>query len=171
MPKKNEAHDLVIESLTDALLQIMEKKHLSEINISELCNRAGVSRISFYRNYSSLEDILVRHLVRCTDKWWIEFSQKEPDYFYQNFWVELLEQYRQNEILIKLLYAHNVSHIIKEHIFTCCGPSSVEEEKNAYARAILAGALYGFIDEWIRRGMPELPPNFSFRTILSEFPS
>ena len=45
--RKNEAHDMVMESLTQALLQLMEKKPLSKINVSELCTRAGVGRVSF----------------------------------------------------------------------------------------------------------------------------
>ena len=35
--------------------------------------------------------------------------------------------------------------------------------------ALLAGALYGLIDEWIRRGMQELPDNFCFRTIIQTY--
>lgn len=60
--RKNEAHDMVMESLTQALLQLMEKKPLSKINVSELCTRAGVGRVSFYRNFDSMDDILVQHL-------------------------------------------------------------------------------------------------------------
>ena len=58
MARKNSAHDIVIESLTEALLQLMEKKPFSEISVSELCMKAGVGRMSFYRNYSSVRDIL-----------------------------------------------------------------------------------------------------------------
>ena len=47
MARKNEAHDAVVESLTQALLLMMEQKPLAQINISELCEKAGVSRVSF----------------------------------------------------------------------------------------------------------------------------
>ena len=46
-----DAHILVMESLTEALIQLMRKKPLAEIKISELCDKAGVSRVSFYRNF------------------------------------------------------------------------------------------------------------------------
>ena len=42
MARKNEAHEIVVESITDALLILMKEKPLSEINVSELCNKAGV---------------------------------------------------------------------------------------------------------------------------------
>ena len=59
MARKNEAHDAVVESLTQALLLMMEQKPLAQINISELCEKAGVSRVSFYRNFDSLHRRLV----------------------------------------------------------------------------------------------------------------
>ena len=61
MNRKNSAHSIVVESLTQALLILMEKKPLKEIKISELCKKAGVGRVSFYRNYSSMEEILVHY--------------------------------------------------------------------------------------------------------------
>ena len=34
---------------------------------------------------------------------------------------------------------------------------------------MLAGPLYGLIDEWIRRGMKELPPDFSIRSVIARY--
>ena len=168
--RKNEAHDMVMESLTQALLQLMEKKPLSKINVSELCTRAGVGRVSFYRNFDSMDDILVQHLKKCTDEWWRDFSQKEVESFYTDFWPELLEQYRANGHLVRLLYENNASHLIKDHIFACCRTTFEVDEEESYARAALAGALYGMVDEWIKRGMGQFPENFSLRSIVRLMP-
>lgn len=170
MARKNEAHDMVVESLTEALLKLMEKKPLSKINVSELCSRAGVGRVSFYRNYDSMQDILVHYLNKCTDDWWQDFSQKSEYEFYRTFLIELLEQYRKTEKLIKLLYRNDVSYLLKEHIFACCGLKSEHDDEDAYTRAVLAGSVYGLVDEWIRRGMKDLPKGFSFRKIVSAMP-
>ena len=69
MKRSNSAHQLVMDSLTEALLQLMEKKKLSQISISELCEKAGVSRISFYRNYDYISDILTKYLLADLDLW------------------------------------------------------------------------------------------------------
>lgn len=170
MTRKNDAHDMVMESITEALLKLMEKKPLAEINITELCRRAGVSRVSFYRNYSSMHDILVRYLTRCTDEWWNEFSKKPQTEFYETFWIELLGQYKSNEKLIRLLYENNASNLIKEHVFSCCKPEHGLNEQDSFIRAALAGALYGLVDEWIRRGMGDFPADFSLQKILKIMP-
>jgi len=170
MARKNEAHDMVVESLTEALLKLMEKKPLSKINVSELCSRAGVGRVSFYRNYDCMKDILVHYLNKCTDDWWKGFSPKSEDEFYRTFLTELLDQYRRNEKLIKLLYKNDASYLLKEHIFACCDSKSARDDEDAYTRAVLAGSVYGLVDEWIRRGMKDLPKGFSFRKIVSAMP-
>ena len=46
------------ESIEISLLQLLEKKDFKKITISELVERAGVSRAAFYRNYGSKEEIL-----------------------------------------------------------------------------------------------------------------
>ncbi len=166
MAKINEAHVLVIESLTEALIRLMRQKPLREISISELCEKAGVSRVSFYRNYSSMEDILLKHMISCTDEWWEHFSQKNADAFYRDFWPSLLEQYQRNDELIRLIYDNGVSHILMDHIYTCVSREADGSERDAYVRSALAGTLFGLVNEWIRRGMGEFPADFHLVDLL-----
>jgi len=46
------------EYLVTALLQLLEHKNLNEITVSQVVKRAGVSRMAFYRNFDTLEDLL-----------------------------------------------------------------------------------------------------------------
>ncbi len=168
--RENSVHTTVVESLTEALLLLAAQKPLKDVNVSELCARAGVSRVSFYRNFKSKEDILVQHLSACTDAWWLEFSKLPEQEFYAKFWPELIGLYRQNQELILLLYRNDASHLLKDHIFQCCRFGKEADERDAYARAALAGALYGMIDEWARRGMGKIPEGISLRQIVNLMP-
>lgn len=167
MKRKNIAHDLVVESITQALLELMEQKPFGEITVSELCDRAGVSRISFYRNYSSMPDILVQYLGHCTDAWWEEFIKKPREAWIRDFWPELLQQYRNHALLIRLLYQNDITYILKEHIFSCCGPKEDQDERMAYTCAMLAGLIYGLVDEWIRRGMTDFPEGLGIDRMIA----
>ena len=42
-----------------------------------------------------------------------------------------------------------------------------EDEKTAFICAAIAGAIYGYVDEWLNRGMDSVPPQISFRNMLS----
>ena len=47
--------------IAEALLDLVAEKPLERISITEITERAGVSRVSYYRHFSSKEDILLRH--------------------------------------------------------------------------------------------------------------
>ena len=55
MRRKNINNQIIRESITEALLILMENLSFSDITISALTRKAGVSRVSFYRNYKSKE--------------------------------------------------------------------------------------------------------------------
>ena len=65
MKIKREA--LVGEYITDALLLLMQRKDYKDISITELCEKAGVTRMSFYRNFESKEDILKKWIGAITN--------------------------------------------------------------------------------------------------------
>lgn len=51
--------------LMDALAALMEEKKFEEITVVEICRRADLSRRTFYRNYSSKEDLFRSCCERC----------------------------------------------------------------------------------------------------------
>lgn len=53
-----ESNRVVRESIETALVQLLGQKDITEISIEEIVNRAGVSRMAYYRNYSSKDAIL-----------------------------------------------------------------------------------------------------------------
>ena len=59
MDKRKAAQQRVKRCITDALFSPLEGKSLSDIRITEIIERAGVARASFYRNYRTKEDVLV----------------------------------------------------------------------------------------------------------------
>ncbi|HFI0633279.1 TPA: TetR/AcrR family transcriptional regulator [Streptococcus suis] len=50
--------------IQEALLQLIQQKEYEKITITDIAKRAGVTRISFYRNFESKDDILKQALER-----------------------------------------------------------------------------------------------------------
>ncbi|MDT2835546.1 TetR/AcrR family transcriptional regulator [Enterococcus durans] len=50
-----------LRQIYQALLHLLQKKELIDISISELCKAARVSRTYYYRNFHSLQDIILRY--------------------------------------------------------------------------------------------------------------
>ncbi|MDE6142426.1 MAG: TetR/AcrR family transcriptional regulator, partial [Bacilli bacterium] len=57
----------VDEYIISALFTLMKKKKYEDISITEITNKAGVSRVSFYRNFNSKEDIIKKWIEDITD--------------------------------------------------------------------------------------------------------
>ena len=62
----NEKENLTQKYIYTAFLQLLEKKHYDAISVCEICTKAGVSRMSFYRNFESKEDLAfkgIKHIM------------------------------------------------------------------------------------------------------------
>ena len=53
-----ESHRVIVESLREALYQLLETKDISEIKVIDLCHAAGVSRGAFYKHFYLITDVL-----------------------------------------------------------------------------------------------------------------
>ena len=53
-----ESHRVIVESLREALYQLLETKDISEIKVIDLCHAAGVSRGAFYKHFYLVTDVL-----------------------------------------------------------------------------------------------------------------
>lgn len=62
--------------LQKALLQLMADKPFSRITVAELAERAGVSRLTFYRNYASKEEVLTAYFDGLFDEYFQEMGNE-----------------------------------------------------------------------------------------------
>ena len=147
----------VVEHITDSLLDLMKQKHLSDISIGELCNKAGVGRASFYRNFRVKEDVITRELKKRLETWWLSAIVKPDFYFTQ----ALFEYFHEERNIYMLLYRQGLSHLNLQSIKEACGPKPDQMNVAAYLAAFFAYGLYGWIDEWFVRGMKESPKEIS----------
>lgn len=153
-PMSNEGRNLyVVEHITDSLLALMEQHTLNDISISQICDNAGVGRASFYRNFESKEDVLSKHLDHLLTVW----ARNNAERISQNLIESIFEHYWENQSLCLLLYKHELSHLTLESIKKLLGPKPEHSNIVAYATAYLSYGLFGWIDEWFKRGMQETP--------------
>lgn len=153
-PMSNEGLNLyVIEHITSALLKLMQKQNLNEISIRQICAEAGVGRASFYRNFESKEAVISRHLKTLLDNWWME-AIKKPDF---NLVEAIFEHYYEHRELCIMLYKQGLAHLSLNSIKEACGPKPEQTNIVAYTTAYFSYGLYGWIEEWFKRGMQETP--------------
>ena len=95
MDKRKIANKKVKDSLLSALIELAQYERWSNITISALIIKSGVARSSFYRNFSSIEDIVDYGIAQMNEKYNREnpspnenFRDKDLMYFKFRFFKE-----------------------------------------------------------------------------------
>nr|WP_319487342.1 IS3 family transposase [uncultured Caproiciproducens sp.] len=70
------------EWLTKALLELMKNKPFQEISISEIAEKADLSRRTFYRSFSSKEEVICFHLQTIWRTGMLKLSTDEDHSYY-----------------------------------------------------------------------------------------
>lgn len=92
--------------MADALLILIKEKPYSEISITEIAEKAGISRLTFYRNFVNKEDILQYHFDRVFSEYISSFQSEEINFelaltqcfsFWQNLSTDI-KVYLKNDL-------------------------------------------------------------------------
>ena len=152
-PMSNEGRNAyVVERLTGALLELLEEKPLADVSVSELCDRAGVGRTSFYRNYQEKEDILRARVYYLFKDWTGRLGEGAP---LDRLILAMFSHFEEHRDFYALLNERRLIGLLKDVILELCGFRPDQEAKAAYASAFAAYSLYGWVEVWFRRGMRE----------------
>ncbi len=153
---------LAKESIFTALMILMEKKDFRNISITEVTNKAGVSRMSFYRHYAILEDVITNYLDELFEDYLINILKDTPAYNKESLRL-FFAYFREHHRLVKNLIKSNLSNLILErcigffHVLSrnvvCQDAHTPIYEK--YFIEFTAGGLYKVLIEWVKTGLKE----------------
>ena len=149
-----EKNTYVKEQITGALLRLLETKALCEISVSEITSAAGVSRVSFYRNYKEKEDILKAYMGRLFREWTAEYD-RGTEHSNNNLLAAMFAHFENYREFYLLLCRRDLLYLLKDVFMELTGPKPEYPNDGAYAAAFLSYGLYGWAEEWFKRGMQE----------------
>ncbi len=69
MDKRKSENMRVKNAITGTVFKLIQQRSLDDVTISDIIRSANVARASFYRNYSSKEDVLVTVVREVLDKY------------------------------------------------------------------------------------------------------
>ena len=158
MKIKNESNRLAKECIVTALIELMKVKDYHAISITDITKKAGVSRMAYYRNYTSKEDILNKYMdevgISIHEKI-AKMNSREEILDYYRALFEQLGDYR--DIGITAYRAH-LGELILENInknMAVTFPPQGEGTEGKYRHLYLAGAFYNVFIEWLKTGRRE----------------
>lgn len=154
-PFSNEARNTyVLKHITATVLRLLKEKTLQEISISEIVNEAAVGRTSFYRNFETKEDVVKRYISALIEQWEREYKASGKD-SNAELYGSLFKHLKDNADFYLLLKERNLMHLFLEALIEKSGPKPEDNNVWAYTKSFIAYGTYGWIEEWIARGMQE----------------
>ncbi len=152
MKYNKESRSILKESCQGALLALMEQKNYSEINITEICRKAGISRTGFYRNYASKDDIITEIISKMiydiSSMYGNVFLGDTVDAYewYLSFFRFVLQKEKTYRILSKANLAYRMLTRTNEMILTQMGDI---DDKEKACRLLWNGAIFNASICWV----------------------
>lgn len=153
-----------IEMLKGALVEAMQKEHISKISVKSLCELADINRSTFYAHFRAQYDLLhhieqevLDNITRQLERQ--DFDGKGPISFQV---LNLILKYvRQNASLFKALLSDNCEPDIQREIMKLPDIISVQIYEGLDERAKDYLSVFGItgcvsiLQKWLQDGMPE----------------
>ena len=160
MDKRRQENQRVRDQLLAALIEFAGRKDWSKVTVTELVEQAGVARASFYRNFSSVED-LVDYGIRQVTQRYHEGMPTTDGNPRSRERIEYQFRFYQEHADLVLAFHHAKAGTSLLDLITDCEieargdmPAS---SLSRYELYFSAGAFYNVLLCWLEAGMPEPP--------------
>lgn len=165
------ANTVVRRSLAIALLKFMESTPFADISVTELTQKAGVSRMGYYRNYDSKLALLKDYLAQIEDDFpFIDLTAASESEFYA-FLRQVFDYLSKFELSTKILLNQGFEGLIldtllnskifveyrKKQSLTCQAMTALQDKSREYNLVFASGMLYHTYIHWVRQGQTETP--------------
>lgn len=137
--------------IADALISLMKKKEYSSITNKDITDRAGLSHITIYRNFKNKDEIIKYYLTGVFEEWKLKWNDNN------NIAYNIFTFFQNNKCIIDLLYKANLQHFLIDNILSCFDYSEHDINIIAYSKVTVAYLIFGWCNEWYKRGMVETP--------------
>lgn len=144
----------VRKQIVNTLLRMLNTQSIDDISVSVLVKEAGVGRVSFYRNYESKKDVLIQEENRLFQIW-KQTLDSSSDEEKDDFGRSLLNFYKEHSDFYLTVYNAGLYEIIMNTIVETVKISESEPNSVAYLKSSIAYMIYGYVSEWMKRGMIE----------------
>ena len=156
--KNRQINQVTRESLSIALIYLMNEKPFDKISITELVQKAGVSRTAFYRNYAGKEDLLREignSLIARIEELNLQLRDSRSMY---DWCLELLKTIKEHKESYSLFSNAGLSAkmLFDQRSFVDV-VYPISDRKERYLRIASEAAMASVINTWYEEGMKESP--------------
>ncbi len=159
--KENKSRIFVKDCITCALFELMKKNEFDDITITDIITKAGVSRMGFYRNFTSKENVVEKFIFAKFVETVEEIKAKRQLNFHiKNIMITTLENFQKFSSYIKLFLDKNLDSLLYKcyhKAYYSLYQGEKESPIHKYSNEMFIGELFNLEMCWVRTGMKESP--------------
>ena len=155
MPADSKKTVFLKECLADALIKLLETKPMEKITIPEIASLAGVGRTTYFRNFSSKEEMLSFMFLQLWDRWADDHSLRNKNSFSFENVLSFFEFNLSIRPLLELIYRRGVQSALFMSFHSYMTPDLSTSER--YRISFYSYGLFGLTEEWIVGGFKQTP--------------
>ncbi|MFS0781202.1 TetR/AcrR family transcriptional regulator [Bacillus sp. 1P06AnD] len=154
--KRNAVNMFAKDCIALALFKLMKEKQYEDITITDIAKTAGVSRVTYYRNYNSKEEIITHYVDELGYRFGQETKHLDPT---KDMYVCVLAFFRywiKHREFLLCLHEAKLAYVLLEHANKTISLYTTTAKKK-YESRFLLGAMHNIMFEWIKGGATESP--------------
>ena len=155
---KTDRKNLTKSCLATALIELLEDHEYSDISIQDIVDKAGYSRMAYYRNFRSVDEILDYYLFSYSEsfvaKTNINFATMGAEKFFITIFKHLGD--KKTRYLADIIYKRGLIFTLYRAFLQMFNPKD-KDEKRIYDHRFIAGGVFGVYLRWVKLGYKETP--------------
>lgn len=152
-----ELNRVVVESLQGALLQLVTKKSYDSITVTELCKKAGVSRMAFYGNFDSKEDIIKKIVYDLQSELFMRIGSPFRQTVTYNWYLEMFRFTAEKSGVLKSIFCAGYQGKYLELVNSIILRHKDMQSDESYQRLLWSGGIVNAVVYWLSCDMAETP--------------
>lgn len=152
-----ESNKITRECIESAIIILMKEKPFSEISITEIVKKAGVSRTAYYRNYKSKEDILQNLVSDIVIKITTSMTKHNTSLEMYDFWLEMFSSAKEYSDIFNILFDANMGEAIFNQMNSLIINDISSNIQDKYSQLFWNGAAFAVLSHWITHNMQQSP--------------
>lgn len=146
--------------LANSLVELLKFKNYDEITVQDIVDKAKLSRMAYYRNFDSIDDILKYYVDKITDDFVYDAYNKYDSRTFKEYIIMLFDHlYQYRDLGIVLLKANKLYFMQEE--FEKLFIAKSFNNKDNYRSNFIAGGLYNIYYHWLINGCRDTPKDMT----------
>lgn len=143
--------------IVKALIGLLEDVPYMDISVKKLCDAASVSRMSFYRHFDQIDDV-VRYVYILMNEKILESLDTNNDHSFSRILMTRLTMLKNNDQIRLLISNKQTLDLMFEYSkdeYIAFNHAPALNDLNQYEKDFIVGGLEYMIRKWLSDGMKE----------------